>query len=112
MANEIITEALIYHGPGCCPKCGGPLTVVDHEMTIMELNQDGCPISEDTVLRCKAACTHCGHKQDMMRWKGDYIPYSETSKILKCAEAYDEMQDRIHNINLSSKGKNPFSLED
>ena len=108
MSEEIITEGLIYHGPGCCMKCGSPLVVIDHEMTVMELNQDGCPISEDTVSRIKAACTYCGNKQDMMRWKGTYIPYSPSSRIIRLGEARYEIEDRVKQLNLESKGKNPF----
>lgn len=106
--NEIITEAMIYHGPGCCHKCGGPLTVVDTEMSIMELNQDGHPITEETIMRIRAACTHCGEKYNMMRWNGTYIPYSESSRIIRCAQLYDEIQDRIHHNNTNEK--NPLAL--
>ena len=106
--KEIGIDGLIYHGPGCCMKCGSPLVVVDHEMTIMELNQDGDPISEETTFRVKAACTYCGNKHDMMRWMGGYIPYSPSSRILKIAEAQDIIKQRAELLNEESKGKNPF----
>lgn len=108
MADEIITEAMIYHGPGSCPVCSGPLTVADAEMVLMELNQDGNPISiEDTIISVRAICNHCGKKQDMMKWKGAYIPYSESSKIIKECELLDDAKDRIASMNASSN-KNPF----
>lgn len=107
MADEIITEAMIYHGPGSCPVCSGPLTVADAEITLMELNQDGDPITEDTTIKVRAICSHCGRKQDMMRWKGAYIPYSESSKLIKECELLDEARDRLASMNASSN-KNPF----
>lgn len=105
--NEIVIEAFIYHGPGCCSKCGGPIIVADSEVGIMELNQDGIPISEETIMKIKAVCSHCGEPIDMMRWQGGYVPYSENSKILKYGETYSTLMDRISNIN---KNNNPFSL--
>lgn len=111
MAGEILTEAMIYHGPGGCPKCGNLLTVVDHEMTIMNLNQEGHPTSEETMFHAKACCPNCGHKQDMMRWHGIYIPYSRSSRILKYYEAYDNIKERCAKRDLELREKNPFAID-
>lgn len=105
MDNEILIDGLIYHGPGGCPKCGGPLVVVDSELTFMELNTDGIPISEETSIRCNAACLHCKERQEMVRWQGGYIPFSRTSLLLKELQFKDEIKDRMEKIK---EKNNPF----
>lgn len=110
MTDEIMIEGFIYHGPGCCPECFGPLAVIDSEATIMELNQAGQPVSEETVTKIRATCMHCYRKQDMMRWKGGYVPYGRSSYILKTMEMRDEIEQRVKNINDKAKDENPFAL--
>lgn len=110
MANEIMKEAMIFHGPGGCPNCGDLLTVIDHEMTVMELNREGHPITEETVIRVKACCPKCGHKQTMMRWNGMYLPYSEMMKMIKIGELEEMTEKRNLELNKQTKGKNPFLL--
>lgn len=105
--DEMLTEALIIHGPGGCPKCSGALFVADSELSLMELNQDGIPISEETVVKCEAACSHCGHKLPMIRWNGGYIPFSRSSFILKTMERDDEAKARVSQLN-SRAESNPF----
>lgn len=109
MVEETLIEGLIYHGPGCCPVCSGPLVVADNEITIMDLKQDGTPFTDETIVRCEAICTHCGHKQRMCRWKGGYIPYGRSALILKTMELRDEYEARVKEINANAKGTNPFA---
>ena len=111
MVNEITTEAMIYHGPGGCPKCGSLLTVIDSEMTIMDLNQEGHPTSEETIFKAKACCPNCGHKQEMMRWQGRYIPYSENVHRIKLGDALYNIRQRSRMLDEQSKGENPFAIE-
>ena len=108
--DELKIEGLIYHGPGNCPICSSPLFVVDSELTLMELNSDGYPISEDTTIRCEAVCSNCGHKQKMMRWNGTYIPYTRSSLIIKKMEFEDMCKDRLNELNSQAKDKNPFEI--
>lgn len=107
--NELLIEGLIYHGPGCCPDCGGPIVVADTETTVMELNDDGVPISDETYQKCSGACTRCGKRINMMRWGGGYIPYSAASKIVRINDFKEECKQRILEINKNAKGKNPFT---
>ncbi len=88
--KEILIEPIIYHGHGGCPKCCGPLSVLDSELNMMDLNQDGTPISIETSVKCRAICKHCGHTLDMIRWEGGYVPYDEishNSRIIELAES-------------------------
>ena len=107
--DEILIEALIVHGPGGCPECGSSLFVADSELTLMELNQEGIPISEETTVRCEAACSHCGHRQKMVRWDGGYIPFSRSSLILKIMQRKDERNSRIEQLNSRVEG-NPLAV--
>lgn len=111
MAKEIVTEGMIYHGPGGCPKCGTLLTVIDSEMTIMDLNQEGHPISEQTVVKVRACCPNCMHKLDMMRWEGRYIPYSESVEIIKRGEALYKIEQRSSMLDNKAKGENPLAIK-
>ena len=108
MVNETLIEGFIYNGPGCCSSCCGPLVVADSEISIMELNKEGTPVSEETTVRCVAVCRHCGRKTPMMRWKGNYIPYSPTVALIKKAELENEANQRISALNNKNKDKNPF----
>ena len=110
MVEEITKEAMIYHGPGGCCNCGDLLTVIDHEMTIMELNRDGHPLTEETILRVKAICPKCGHKQDMMRHNGTYIPYSKSNEIFKIFHIKEEAKKRLSLLNNKAREENPFSI--
>lgn len=108
--NEITIEPMIFHGPGGCPLCSGPLVVVDSELTMMELNSDGIPTSEETLIRCEAACLHCNNRVNMIRWKGGYIPYSDSSLIIKKEQLKYELEQRVKECNSSSNKENPFAL--
>ena len=109
-SDEIFTEALTVYGPGGCPKCGNSLFVADSELSLMELNKEGIPISEETTVRCEAACSNCGYKQKMVRWDGGYIPFSRSSLILKIMQRKDERNSRIAQLNSSVKG-NPLAVD-
>lgn len=108
--EEVLTEGIIYHGPGGCPKCAGPLSVIDSEMTLMELNKEGQPISEETSIRCIAMCIHCGHKLEMIRWNGGYIPYDPVSYLFKQVDLENKSKERIQKLNSEAK-KNPLAIE-
>lgn len=110
--NEILIEPMIFHGPGGCPKCGGPLVVADSEITLMELDTNGIPISDETSVRCEAACLHCGERVKMVRWKMGYIPYTRSSLILKKMQMLDEIKKRVDNENKDRfNGKNPLAID-
>lgn len=109
--EELLIEPMIIHGPGCCPKCGGTLFVADSELTLMELNKEGIPITEETTVRCKAACVDCGYEQRMIRWDGGYIPFSRSSLIMKIMQRKDERRARINELNSKAKTANPFAVD-
>ena len=108
MHKELEIEALIYHGPGGCPKCGGQLIVADSEITLMELDQEGIPISEETSVKCRAVCRDCGHRLKMVRWDGGYIPYTNSSLTMKVMEQKELFKQRVQELNKNSKS-NPFA---
>lgn len=110
-AKELCIEPMIFHKPGECPDCFGPLVVADSELTFMEIDQDGNPINEDTSVTCFAACLHCGKRIPMMRWKGSYIPYSEKGRRYKLAEFAYEIEKRKKELNKNSNGVNPFAIK-
>lgn len=111
--KEILIQPMDFHGPGDCPKCYGPLTVIDSELTMMSLNTDGIPLDEETtIIRCEGVCPQCGTRLPMMRWKGGYIPFSEIGYLIKRMELEDEANRRVEEMNSKSKGKNPFALTD
>ena len=107
--NYDLIEPIIFHKPGECPVCGHPLTVIDTEMTIMELNPNGTAATEETIVRCMAGCRNCGTKIPMMRWQGGYLPYSRDLYLLKRIEARDLIEDRLNHQREMSK-KNPLAL--
>lgn len=109
--KDTLLEPMIFHGPGECPICSGPLCVADSEITLMELNPEGKPISEETTIRCKAVCMHCGNAIPMVRWGGQYIPYGRSALIIKNGELRAEAAERVRRINDNAKGKNPFAIE-
>ncbi|MCM1235483.1 MAG: hypothetical protein NC489_35740 [Ruminococcus flavefaciens] len=107
MEKEITYDGFEYYGPGCCPLCSGPLFVADSEVTLMELNQDGQPISEETAVRCRGKCSRCGHEVPMMRWQGNYVPYSKPSFLLKKWELMAKIKERNEAL---PKNENPLAL--
>ena len=113
--KEPLSEPMIFYGPGSCPKCYTNLWVADAEITLMEVDSNGIPKSEETVNKVTAYCPNCGHKQLMVRWKGGYIPYTPTSLMLKELEARDEFNDRVKETNRIAEkhlGSNPFAIEE
>ena len=112
--NELIVEGMIIHGPGGCPECGSPIWVADSELTLMELNMDGIPISEDTTIQCRGVCSHCGRKINMVRWKGGYIPYSHCNLVHLMIQEEQKKEERIKALNSKKLDKefeeNPLSV--
>lgn len=100
--KEIEINPFIYHGPGCCHKCSSPLTVVDSEVTVMDLTNDGDPISEDTEIKCIGVCKNCGYQVKMIRWQGGYIPYTRASLIFIRGKLLEQLK------NERPLGKNPL----
>lgn len=105
--EEIKLEAIEFYGPGGCPHCSATLYVADSELTLMEVNRDGIPISESTTITCKAVCPNCGEKFEMMRHNGGYIPYSRDSEIWNEIQHKERAQARLK--ELISETKNPLA---
>lgn len=111
MPKEIGIEPMIFHGPGGCPKCGDLLTVVDNEMTVMNLDRDGNPTSEETIFKAKGFCPNCGYTLEMERWGGKYLPYGRSAHILRLEAIREKIKQRRLDLDAESKGKNPFALD-
>ena len=109
-SNELLIEPFVYDGPGVCPDCGHLLTIADTELTIMDVNNEGTPISETTITKANAYCRNCRRKQPMMFWKGKYIPFSEASYIMLTSEAKDEVAERYKLMEEQAKGVNPLAI--
>ena len=97
--EEVAIDAFTIYGPGCCPICHGPLVVADREITIMDVDRNGNPISDEVDIRCIAKCKKCGHEQEMMRWDGKYLPYSESNRYYLMLRLREEVKERLNRIN-------------
>lgn len=109
--KEILIDPFIYHGPGGCPECCGPLSVLDSELNLIELNNEGQPISVETSIRCRAICKHCGHTLEMVRWNGGYIPYNERDLQSRIIEQQEINRARMQE-NRCTIGVNPLAFSD
>lgn len=109
--NDLLIDPIIKYPKCCCPECGGQLYAIDSEMTFMALSDDGYPINEETVVKCRGVCSACGHKLDMFRWEGGYRPYSRILEIdLKFKRDYAAKQ-RVKSLNESVDITNPFMIK-
>lgn len=108
--KEPLAEGMVFFGPGSCPKCYTNLLVADAEITLMELNSEGIPISEETVNRINAYCPKCKHKQLMFRWKGSYIPYDYFVHMQLLIEHNKEIEERRSAMN-SKRNDDGFGEE-
>ena len=112
--KEPLSEPMIFYGPGSCPKCYTNLWVADAEITLMEVDSNGIPKSEETVNKVTAYCPNCGHKQLMVRWKGGYIPYSHCNLIHLMIQEEQKKEERIKALNSKRLDKefeeNPLSV--
>lgn len=108
---EEVSEGFIYYGPGTCVDCAGPIYVVDTESMVFSLDSEGNPISDYSVFKCRGVCANCGKKINMMRWDEKYVPYSNSSYILKELERVDIINDRINDMKANNI-KNPFNLKE
>lgn len=97
--REIELEPIEFHGPGGCPKCLTTLYVADSELTLMEVNRDGIPISETTTISCKAVCPNCGLKIPMTRCNGAYIPYNRDTDIWMQIQKKEKANARLNKLN-------------
>ena len=107
--QEIKLEPIEFYGPGGCPFCSATLYVADSELTLMELNRDGIPISESTTITCKAVCPNCGEKIQMMRHNGGYVPYSQDADIWLEIQRKERAIERLN--ELKNSVKNPLANE-
>lgn len=113
MNNEIhLITPIEFIGYGLCIDCGHPIYVMDSEMTFMQVNDDGIPITEETKLNVKGVCSHCGKVIPMMRWDGGYVPYSREAYIIRNTEKKIQIQERLEKLNKESNGKtyNPLAI--
>lgn len=108
--QEIKLEPIDFYGPGGCPLCSATLYVADSELTLMELNRDGIPISESTTISCKAVCPNCRNRIEMMRYNGAYVPYSKEAEIWGKIQRNELVKARLKELN--SKKENPLVNED
>lgn len=108
MNKDILYQPVIFHSPGCCPKCGGPLVVLDAEMCTMNLNSEGQPIDDETHIECAAVCKFCTEVIPMIRWNGGYLPFSEASLIFKMGEIKERAKARLEKEN--GKRDNPLTI--
>ena len=108
MESEITFDAMEFYGPGSCPNCGVSLYVADSEITLMELNKNGIPISEETVINCRAVCPKCSSIIPMMRHKGGYIPQNRDAEIWLEVQSKEIVKTRKENDKIKS---NPLSIE-
>ncbi len=109
MNDDVLIEPVIFHDPGCCPKCAGPLTVFDMEMCKMNINSEGQPLDESTTIKCAAVCQFCGETIPMIRWDGGYLPFNETVLVFKMGEIRERAKARIKNDN-DGKRDNPLTI--
>jgi len=107
--KEIQIEPIEIYGAGGCPNCSSTLYVADSELTLMEVNRDGIPISETTTITCKAICPNCGTRIPMMRYNGAYVPYSIDAEIWNEIQRKDRAEARLKQLNGNS---NPLVNED
>ena len=108
--KEILSEGLIYYGPGTCPKCFSPLVVLDIETNAYELTIDGYPKNIKTKNKCVGICTKCDNHIDMMMYKGKYVPYSESLYIYSTFEQSYEAEKRLKELRKTSK-VNPLAKD-
>lgn len=110
--NEIsLQEPIEFISFGRCIDCGGPIYVMDSEMTFMQVNNDGIPVTEETKLNIKSVCSKCGRTAVMMRWNGGYVPYSRTAYIIRTTEKRLQIKDRLEKLNAKEKDiTNPLAL--
>ena len=101
---EPLSEVMTIYGPGSCPVCFKALWVADSEISLMELDSNGFPVSEETINRVTAKCPNCGHKQIMMRYKGGYLPYTYTNHMQLLIEEDYETQKRIQALRSIKNG--------
>lgn len=76
MEKEITICPIEFTPPGRCFECGGRLIALDTEMTLMELNDDGIPLNEETTVKCRGVCKNCGKQYNMVRTGSGYMTYS------------------------------------
>ena len=109
--EEIKLEPIEFYGPGGCPFCFTTLYVADSELTLMEVNRDGIPISENTTITCKAICPNCGKKIEMMRHNGSYIPFNRDVEIWNEIQRKERAETRLKKL-VSETRCNPLVNED
>lgn len=106
--EEPMVDLMYFFSPGQCPDCFGLLVVMDTEITIMELNSNGDPITENVIIKCIGKCTKCGKKINMIRWKGGYIPYTNASIIFLKNDLIERVKERKM---LQQQTRNPLVNE-
>lgn len=105
--EEILKDPIEYYGPGKCCKCLTNLKVVDIEMTIIDVDNNGNPISDDVTVQCKGVCPRCGYEVPMIRWQGGYIPYSPLVILMKKDEIKQRIKERKDAIPIN---ENPLAI--
>lgn len=68
---------------GCCPFCLTPLTIVESEITELELDVNGYPINNDNLYyKNYARCSKCGTEVDMIKVGIQFKPYCRIKEFV------------------------------
>ena len=110
MKEEFYIEGVEVYGPGRCPECMSPITIMDVETSFMQLNKDGTPLDIDTYTTCRGVCQKCGGRYRYMRLDGKYVPESDMVLYTHLIKIRDVVKKRIEEEKGKSK-ENPLALK-
>lgn len=105
------TDPMVIYGQGQCRECGGRLVVIDSEATLLELEDNGSPRNETTIVKIIAKCTHCGKTCPMLRKGLSYEHDTPSTRIehwYKRKRRAEQFKKRME--ELQAPEDNPFFL--
>ena len=107
MAKEELQPMIKIVRPGQCDECLGPLTIIDHDMSISVLSASGYPTStENAYSEIYGMCTNCGKRFDMMKTGMGYEKYSRTAELYK---DFLKQNFELNDCDKELRDENPFA---
>ena len=93
MAEDSIIKPFIHFNKGQCPRCSGPIVVLESEISSMIISEHGLHISYDTEMyKIKCYCSACNRVWPILKHGMEF----EVVSNLKMKQAFDRVFNRSY----------------
>lgn len=93
--------------PGQCDNCLGNIVIIDNEMSMIRLSENGFPVETESLYQVNHGfCQKCGKRFEMVKVGLGYEKYSRTSELYR---EYLKKNNKFTDCDKDIRTENPFA---